>query len=228
MDKARLLEELSAGNPLYSWLLEDWMDVGSYSFWRFFPTEASLREWDRVVRGVMDRFGCKGLVLYKSDVVGMVLVLDQCVVRTYRTARFLRIRPLYRLRSPYLERCWMSRQLGHVGVFVCKRVRPLVDAATMTLSMGFTPPLFEQLLGDVGKAIHKVHSYGYCHKDVSLDNTGYDEETRRFVLFDFDAAAPMALRDRDSCRDRVSFEASLHTWADQLGGRKLQKKINLL
>lgn len=212
-DKIKIIEQLSVENPILPQLLEDWIDATSYSFWRFFPDEKSLRLWDKTVREIIHQYKSPHLLLYKSDVAGMVLVLDHCVVRTYRTAKFLKIRPLYRLRNPYLERCMMSRQLKNVGVFVCKKINPLVDINTLSLSLKFTPTLFEQLMRDVAQGIHKIHSYGYCHNDVSLDNTGYDEETRQFVLFDFDATSRMTIKDRDGCMDWINFQKSIRTWS---------------
>jgi len=75
-----------------------------------------------------------------------------------------------------------------------------------------TSQLFEQLLKDVEKGISKIHSYGYCHNDVSMDNTGYDEETKNFVLFDYDAVQRITIMKRKYCLDRTSFEKSLKTW----------------
>lgn len=212
MKKKELVDELVQRNPVLAELMEDWTDVSSYSFWRFFPNEQSLRLWDQLIRHVIKAYDSPHVSMYKSDVAGMVLVLDHCVVRTYRTARYLKIRPLYRLRNPYLEKCLMSRQLGHFGVFVCKKIQPLVKMDDLTLSVQFTPSLFEKLLTDVEKGISKIHSYGYCHNDVSLDNTGYDPETGNFVLFDFDASS----RNNSVfgfCADRISWEKSLHTWS---------------
>lgn len=213
MDRAKLLTELSTNNPLLVQLLEDWMDTHSYSFWRFFPNEKSLRLWDKIIREAITRFDSPNLILYKSDVAGMVLVLDNCVVRTYRTARYLKIRPLYRLRNPYLEKCLMSRQSGHFGVFVCKKINPLVDISTLSLTMTFTPQLFEKLLQDIDQAVNKMHSYGYCHNDVSLDNAGYDKDTDTFVLFDFDAASRITMTNRRLCMDWEKWRKSLQVWS---------------
>lgn len=215
MNKKQLVGELSENNPLYTQLFEDWIDISSYSFWRFFTTEKSLRSWDSFLRKIMNKYNSFNILSFKSDVKGMILVLDHCVVRTYRTNLFLRIRPLYRLRNPYLEKCLESKQLDHMGVFVCKKIKPLLDVSDLDnvkLSMKITPILFEQLLQDLEKAISKIHSYGYCHHDVSLDNTGYDEETKNFVLFDFDAVRRMNVMDRKLCFDRTSLEKSLKTW----------------
>lgn len=216
MDKAGLLTELSINNPILAQLLEDWIDMFSYSFWRFFPNEKSLRLWDKTIREATTRFDSPHLLMYKSDVAGMVLVLDHCVVRTYRTARFLKIRPLYRLRNPYLEKCLLSRQSGHFGVFVCKKIKPLVDISTLSLTIPFTPQLFEQMLQDVDHAVNKMHSYGYCHNDVSIDNTGYDQDTGVFVLFDFDAATRMTIKNRKLCMDRAKWQRSLQVWSKSL------------
>jgi len=215
MNRRDLVEELSQKNTIYPQLFDDWIDIGSYSFWRFFPTEKSLRSWDAYLRKVMLKFNSPNIQTFKSDVKGMIIVLDHCVVRTYRTNLFLRIRPLYRLRNPYLEKCLESKQLENNGVFVCKKIKPLLDVSSMTgirLSVKMTPHLFEQLLQDVEKGISKIHSYGYCHNDVSLDNTGYDEETKKFVLFDYDAATRITIMKRKYCFDRTSFEKSLKTW----------------
>jgi len=215
MNRKVLVEELSQNNIIYSQLFEDWIDVESYSFWRFFPTEKSLRSWDAYLRKIMVKFNSPNIQSFKSDVKGMILVLDHCVVRTYRTNLFLRIRPLYRLRNPYLEKCLESKQLEKNGVFVCKKIKPLLDVSSMTgikLSVKMTSQLFEQLLKDVEKGISKIHSYGYCHNDVSMDNTGYDEETKNFVLFDYDAVQRITIMKRKYCLDRTSFEKSLKTW----------------
>lgn len=221
MDRVELIKGLSANNPILAQLLEDWIDISSYSFWRFFPNEKSLRMWDKIIREVIANTESPHLLMYKSDVIGMILVLDHCVVRTYRTAKYLKIKPLYRLRNPYLEKCIMSRQSGHFGVFVCKKIKPLVDIETLSLSMKITPQLFEQMLQDIGRAMNKMHSYGYCHNDVSLDNTGYDEETGRFVLFDFDAATRMTMGNRKMCIDRTRWENSLRVWSKFLPIMKL-------
>lgn len=216
MNHAVLIEELSPNNSVLSQLFEDWIDTRSPSFWRFFRTEKSFRLWERTLREVMKLHNCSNLLMFKSDTRGLVMVLDHCVVRTYRTNLFLKIRPLYRLRNPYLEKCLMSKQLDHVGIFVCKKIKPLMDTSGMDiqLSMKFTPRLFEQLLKDVEKAITKIHSYGYCHNDISLDNTGYDEDTKTFVVFDFDAASRLTIFNRNRmCLDRTSWERSLKAWS---------------
>lgn len=213
VNKTAILAELCASSSIMTQLFEDWIDVQSYSFWRFFRDEKSVREWEKFLRHVSEKYNCSNVFMYKSDVAGMVIVLDHCVVRTYRTAKFLKIRPLYRLRNPYLERCMMSKQMGHVGVFVCKKIKPLVNIADLTLSVKFTPERFEKLLNDVGKGLDKIHSYGYCHNDTSLDNTGYDEETGNFVIFDFDASFPTTQMRRAICMDRTKWEKSLELWS---------------
>jgi len=217
MNHAVLIEELRQNNTVLSQLFEDWIDTRSPSFWRFFTTEKSFRQWEKTLREIMRQHNCSNLEMFKSDTKGLIMVLDHCVVRTYRTNLFLRIRPLYRLRNPYLEKCLMSKQLDHVGVFVCKKIKPLMDTSdydNVRLSLKFTPRLFEQLLKDVEKAIGKIHSYGYCHNDVSLDNTGYDEETKNFVVFDFDAATRLTIFNRKNlCLDRTSWERSLKAWS---------------
>lgn len=216
MRRRELIFELIVNNPILRQLFGDWTDIGSPSFWRFFTNEKTLRSWDKVLRHITEQYKSPNVMMFKSDTKGMVLVLDHCVVRTYRTNLFLRIRPLYRLRNPYLEKCLMSKQLDHIGVFVCKKIKPLLDTSDfeeIKLSMKFTPSLFEKLLKDVEKAIGKIHSSGYCHHDISLDNTGYDEETKNFVVFDFDAAKRMTIFERDQlCLDRTSWERSLKAW----------------
>lgn len=217
MDKQAIIIELSGGNPVLSQLFDDWIDYRSPSFWRFFSNEKTLRVWEKMISHVISHYNSPNLQMFKSDTKGLVMVLDHCVVRTYRSDLFLKIRPLYRLRNPHLEKCLMSKQLGHIGVFVCKKIKPLMDTSNIDnvrLSMKFTPPLFEQLLHDVEKAISKIHSYGYCHHDVSLDNTGYDEETKNFVVFDFDAAKRINIFNRKKvCLDRGSWERSLKAWS---------------
>jgi hypothetical protein len=216
MNREVLIEELCQKNTVLSQLFGDWIDVRSPSFWRFFKNEKSFRLWEKTLRDIMKQHDCSNLHMFKSDTKGLVMVLDHCVVRTYRTNLFLKIRPLYRLRNPYLEKCLMSRQLDHVGVFICKKIQPLLDTSGMDvrLSLQFTPALFEQMLKDVEKAISKIHSYGYCHNDISLDNTGYDKETKTFVVFDFDAAKRLTVFDRKHlCLDRTSWERSLKSWS---------------
>ena len=115
MKQALLIEELRQNNTVLSQLFEDWIDTRSPSFWRFFTTEKSFRQWEKTLREVMHQHNCSNLEMFKSDTKGLIMVLDHCVVRTYRTNLFLRIRPLYRLRNPYLEKCLMSKQLDHVG-----------------------------------------------------------------------------------------------------------------
>ena len=208
------LEGLCRDNTVLNQLFEDWIDTRSPSFWRFFPNQKAFLLWEKTLREVMKQHNCSNLKMFKSDTRGIVMVLDHCVFRTYRTNLFLRIRPLYRLRNPYLEKCLMSRQLKHVGVFVCKKIKPLLDTVSYQLTMKFTPSLFEQMLQDVERGIHKIHSYGYCHNDVSVDNTGYDEETKTFVVFDFDAATrPTIFHRSHMCLDRSSWERSLKTWS---------------
>lgn len=217
MNYTRWLEELCPNNTVLAQLFEEWIDTRSPSFWRFFKTETSFRLWEKTLREIMRKHQCSNLHMFKSDTKGLVMVLDHCVVRTYRTQLFLKIRPLYRLRNPYLEKCLMSKQLDHVGLFVCKKIQPLMDTSdydNVRLSLKLTPALFEQLLQDVEKAISKIHSYGYCHNDISLDNTGYDNETQTFVVFDFDAATRQTIFQRDRlCLDRSSWERSLKAWS---------------
>lgn len=225
MKRCLLVEEMCQDNSVLSQLFDDWIDTNSPSFWRFFTysvrdkphtNEKLLWSWEKLLRRVMKQYDSPNLLMFKSDAKGMVMVLDNCVFRTYRANLFMRIRPLYRLRNPHLERCLMSKQLGHIGVFVCKKIKPLMDTSTdsVRLTMKMTKPLFEQLLRDVEKGIGKIHSYGYCHHDISLDNTGYDEDTKQFVIFDFDAAQRTTIFNRrDLCLDRTSWERSLKAWA---------------
>lgn len=213
-----LLLELAKSNPILQQLLDDWIEAKSFSFWRFFTNQKTLIQWDALLRNICKKHHATSLEMYKSDVAGMIIVLDTCVVRTYRTSRFLKIRPLYRLRSPYLEKCLESKQLPHIGVFVCKKIQPLVTM-DMELSMNFTKKLTEQMDHDVHLAISKMHSYGYCHNDVSIDNTGYDKETNKFVVFDFDAASRHTTKDGThicKTRDEDSWKRSLHTWSLQM------------
>lgn len=215
MKRDLLIKELCENNPVLSQLFDEWISTNAPSFWRFFTNEKSFRLWEKTLRDVMKKHDSPNLLMFKSDAKGMVMVLDHCVVRTYRTDLFMRIRPLYRLRNPNLEKCMMSKQLDHVGMFVCKKIKPLLETRMddVRLSLKFTKPLFQQLNRDVEKAIGKIHSYGYCHHDISLDNTGYDEETKQFVVFDFDAAKRMTIFDRKNmCLDQASWKRSIKAW----------------
>lgn len=218
MNQAKWMMEAAAHNVILQQMIDDWIGAGAFSFWRFFPTKKSFDAWETYLRKVCEEYNAHTLEMYKSDVAGMVLVLDTCVVRTYRTARFLKIRPLYRLRCPFLEKCLTSKQLANVGVFVCRKIQPLVNM-DMELSVKFTPKKLEQMEEDVQRAISKIHSFGYCHNDVSIDNTGYDNEAKHFVVFDFDAATRHVSKEHKmGCllRDQTSWERSLQTWSEKL------------
>ena len=222
-NKTELVLGLSANNPILEELFEDWISITDFSFWRFFKsdkeqhTEKKLRAWEKFLRSVITKYNAKKVITYKCDVKGMIIVLDTCVVRTYRSAQFLKIRPLYRLKSPYLEKLLMSRQLGTIGVFVCEKIQPLVDIETMALSMKITPKLFEKMNEDVLSALNKIHSYGYCHDDTTLDNCGYNKKTGNFVLFDYDGSYRTHLKTRkEQCRDFSRWSKSLETWKKYL------------
>lgn len=218
MSHVKWMEEAATDNIILSQLVEDWISADAFSFWRFFPTKKAFLEWCSFLKKVCDDQGASVLEMYKSDVAGMILVLDKCVVRTYRTARFLKIRPLYRLRSPVLERCILSKQLPNVGVFVCKKIRPLLTM-DMELSMSFSKKQIVKLEKDVQKAVGKIHSVGYCHNDLSIDNTGYDEESGHFVVFDFDAASRhVSPQHKMDCllRDEANWHRSMKTWSEKM------------
>ena len=62
-----LIEELCQNNTVLSQLFDDWIDIRSPSFWRFFTTEKSFRLWEKTLRDIMRQHNCSNLEMFKSD-----------------------------------------------------------------------------------------------------------------------------------------------------------------
>ena len=74
------------------------------------------------------------------------------------------------------------------GVILYKKIYPLNEfCADMSASRRtYIKQNYKAIEHDIQQAINYLHSIGVRHGDTRIDNVGYDNENKVFVLFDYD------------------------------------------
>lgn len=135
-------------------------------------------------------------VLYVKSNAGLTIVLSNCVMRFISNDSYNKLKPLYeKLVLPrdfnpqynHFEKIHQIYNYSDYG-FVCIVSEKLTSVKTFD---GLhVKPRFSELLDiifdSISEARNILHSIGYLHNDLSLDNTGFRESDKKFVIFDFD------------------------------------------
>jgi tRNA A-37 threonylcarbamoyl transferase component Bud32 len=138
------------------------------------------------------------MVEYVKKNIGITIILNKCVVRIIPIEKYNNLSILYDAllldRSIDANKKWDSferiyqiyvSQTYEFAVIVSEKLIPIKDLDGLTIKPRFfyeTDTIKEQVLNNVDV----LHELGIIHGDVSLDNTGYREETDTYVTFDFD------------------------------------------
>lgn len=201
--------QIAQHNPLIHELIQDgWISETSTSLPRFFTTKRNLHAWDDLLQKIIRKYNITHILTFKDDIQGLILVTNSCVIKTYRMALFMKIKPVYKIRSLFVEKCLASHVIGRVGVFILEKLDPVLKPDYSGVK-GFVN--FEQMNHDILRGLRVMHNHGLCHGDVSLDNTGYRPSTGQYVLFDFDRIS--RIPHETTCdSDLWSWHRSLSTW----------------
>ncbi len=140
--------------------------------------------------------GMNSNILYVKSNAGLTIVLTNCVMRFISNDSYNKLKPLYDklvllrdINSQYnhFEKIYQIYNYLDYG-FVCVVSEKLTSVKTfdgLHVKSRFTEQL-DIIFDSISEARNTLHSIGYLHNDLSLDNTGFRESDKKFVVFDFD------------------------------------------
>lgn len=200
--------EAAGHNILIEQLIEDeWITPHSLSLHSYFATRKGVQQWDAVLMEAIEKYDASRVESFKDDIRGLIIVADTCVIKTYRTSLYMKIRPVYKIKSPFIEKALSQYQIGKIGVFIVEKLMPVI-LPSMRIAPFVDATLMKQ---NIMRGLRVLHNHGLCHGDVSMDNTGYREKTSQYVLFDFDSISRIP-PDSYCQKDYDSWMRSLRMW----------------
>jgi len=127
-------------------------------------------------------------ITLKDDMNIKVFVLSNCIIRICQVTIYNNIyiyvyNYIINLIHPNLEQIFDIYHTDKYVIIVSKSIIPLViDNKINPIHM----PDYTQIRYQMQQLINQFIIDGYSHNDVRIDNIGYDKDTNRYVLFDFD------------------------------------------
>lgn len=133
------------------------------------------------------------LISCKTDMNFMVFVFDTCIIRIcnkklYDTKYRYYYKTIKELNCIYLEKIYQIDEINDYICILSKKIIPIIDYIN---NNSFLKKKFinskNKIINDIHHAINILLDNDIMHCDVRLDNIGYDENHKVFVLFDFDS-----------------------------------------
>jgi serine/threonine protein kinase len=135
--------------------------------------------------------------LIQHETNATVLLLKHCVIKFYDCDLYNTLRVFFSFPHKNIESVLYHELTPFFGFTVTKKYIP-VDK--MIEQKKITPGIADMIHDHTFKALEYMHSINFTHGDPNLNNTGYDPDTKCFVLFDFDRSR-LIKTDRDIDED---------------------------
>jgi serine/threonine protein kinase len=122
---------------------------------------------------------------FKND-IAVVYVFKNIAIKIYKLSTILNSGhdKLYQLllknECPNLEHIYRAFQIEALGIYVV--VSQVVDVTTFKHDLNTTQSIIRL---HTNNALSYLHTNGWIHRDVSIDNLGFNSEINNFILFDF-------------------------------------------
>ena len=132
---------------------------------------------------------------FKND-VAVVFVFQTIAIKIYKLSTILSIAhdKLYNLllknECPNLEHVHRAYPDEELGIYVV--ISKVVDVKDYKKNLS---SLESTIQSNITTALIYLHSNGWNHRDVSIDNIGFSSETNNFILFDFGLSKFSSLDD---------------------------------
>ena len=126
--------------------------------------------------------------MIKDDMNIKVIIMRNCILRICQTDiyeqyyekefDFIRC-----LKHPNLEHIYEVIKTYKYTYIISKKVIPLLTGMKLNPNLMID---YDNLYNEIVCLISDLKEYNKSHKDVRLDNIGYDPEIDKYILFDFD------------------------------------------
>lgn len=128
------------------------------------------------------------VIYIKEDMPLKVIVLKNHVIRICLSSLYYKKYEkifdfIKRWDHPNLEKIGIIRDIGKYVIIVSKKVEPLIYDNNINQNINIE---YEKLYFEITSLINDFKDIGAIHGDVSLDNIGYDRESDKYILFDYD------------------------------------------
>ena len=128
------------------------------------------------------------MIYIKEDMPLKVIVLKNHVIRVCLSPLYYKkyekiFNFIKKWDHPNLENIDIIRDIGKYIIIVSKKVEPLVIDNNINKNVNID---YDKLYFEIISLINDFKDIGAVHGDVSLDNIGYDKESDRYILFDYD------------------------------------------
>jgi tRNA A-37 threonylcarbamoyl transferase component Bud32 len=154
----------------------------------------------------------KDLILFKND-IQCVFVFKTFAIKIFRLDVILhqKLNELYELllknECPNLEYIYRAFQVPDHDIYIV--VSKVVDTTNFKNVLSTN---LEKYGNDIYKGLSYLCAHGWVHRDVSINNSGYDEKLNNYLLFDFNLSkltSSSAELAEMSSNDRYSLDKSI-------------------
>jgi serine/threonine protein kinase len=152
------------------------------------------------------------LILFKND-VQCVFVFKTFAIKIFRLDVILhhKLNELYELllknECPNLEYIYRAFQVPDHNIYIV--VSKVVDTTNFKNVLSTN---LEKYGDDIYSGLAYLAAHGWVHRDVSINNSGFDEKTNKYLLFDFNLSkltSSSAELAELSVSDRYSLDKSI-------------------
>lgn len=160
---------------------------------------------------------------YKDDKI-IVIVLDNIVIKIYNKLKFDNFGSLIYLlnedKSNYLE---YINEINNFKDYYIVCSRTIIPILKMEIDESYNKkillnPLYlskqpndkERLLEHISLAINYLHSKGWSHEDINLDNIGYDPNSDQYRVFDFEESQILTDANQNNDFNRFRYLSELY------------------
>jgi serine/threonine protein kinase len=122
---------------------------------------------------------------FKND-IDVIFVFKTITIKIYKLSTILSMAhdKLYDLllkkECPNLEHIHRAFSNEELGIYIV--ISKVIDVKNYTKNLS---EIESTIYSHVSEALNYMQSNGWIHRDVSIDNIGFDSETNNFILFDF-------------------------------------------
>ena len=127
----------------------------------------------------------KNLIEFKND-IQLVFVFKKIAIKIFKlkSILFKKHDELFKLllknECPNLETIYRAYPITEYNIYVV--ISKVVDSSNFKKNISKN---IIQYNDNINNGIQYLYEYGWVHRDVSINNSGYDEKLNNYLLFDF-------------------------------------------
>jgi serine/threonine protein kinase len=132
---------------------------------------------------------------FKND-IDVIFVFKTITIKIYKLSTILSMAhdKLYNLllknECPNLEHIHRAFSNEELGIYIV--ISQVIDVKNYTKNLS---ELQSTIYSHVSEALNYMQTNGWIHRDVSIDNVGFNSETNNYILFDFGLSKFSSLDD---------------------------------